>query len=186
MTIIPTIQFAANAVPNRSTGYSPFFLNFGRHPVTPVQLLDDHVKTRTESVATFLQRLRDTFSIAQKNMTSAAQRMKGIADRRRRDVIFSTKAWVLLSTRHLKPVGSAKLNRRFVGPFKVLERIGQNAYRLDLPATWTIHPVFHVSLLKDFRTSRFHPTAATTLSELIPTMPTKPQVFNIERILHWC
>ena len=183
--IIPTIQFAANAVPNRSTGYSPFFLNFGRHPVTPVQLLDDTVKTRTESVATFLQRLRDTFSTAQKNMTSAAQRMKGIVDRRRRDVVFSTGAWVLLSTRHLKPVGSAKLNRRFVGPFKVIERIGQNAYRLDLPSTWTIHPVFHVSLLKDFRTSRFHPTAATTLPELVPATPTEPRVFNIERILRW-
>ena len=109
--------------------------------------------------------------------------MKSIADKRCRDVVFSTGAWVLLSTRHLKPVGSAKLNRHFLGPFNVFERIGQNAYRLDLPSTWTIHPVFHVSLLKDFRTSRFHPTAAATLPKLIPATPTEPQVFTIERIL---
>ena len=72
-----------------------------------------------------------------------------------------------------------------MGLFKVSERIGQNAYRLDLPQTWTIHPVFHVSLLKDFRTSRFHPTAAATLPELIPATPTEPRVFTIKRILCW-
>ena len=83
-------------------------------------------------------------------MKQAADRMKSTTDRRRRDVVFATGAWVLLSTKHLKPEGSAKLQRRFVGPFKILERIGSTAYRLDLPDSWTIHPVFHVSLLKDY------------------------------------
>ena len=52
---------------------------------------------------------------------------------------------MLLSTKNLKMKGTpGKLQRRFVGPFQVIETIGQQAYRLSL---------FHVSLLKNWRTA---------------------------------
>ena len=83
---------------------------------------------------------------------------------------------------HLKPEGSTKLQRRFVGPFKILERIGSNAYRLELPASWTIHPVFNVSLLKDYRSSRLHPTT-DRLRPLVLAEDAKPNIFDVEHIL---
>ena len=181
-TLLPTIQFAANTPPSRSTGYTPFFVNFGRHPTTPVQLLDQTIRSKTESVTVFLQRLWDQFEKAQANMQIAAERMKSITDRRRCDIVFATGAWVLLSTKHFEPDGAAKLQRKFVGPFKILERIGQAAYRLDLPQSWRLHPVFHVSLLKDYHTSSLHPVSST-LPDLIPAEDAEPPVFEVERLL---
>ena len=48
---------------------------------------------------------------------------------------------------------SKKLSPKLQGPFKVLEKRGNRAYKLELSPPWKIHPVFHVSLLEPYRVS---------------------------------
>ena len=45
----------------------------------------------------------------------------------------------------------AKLAKRYYGPFQILERINETAYRLKLPESWKIHNAFHVGLLKPYK-----------------------------------
>ena len=70
-------------------------------------------------------------------------------DQKHRDIQFAVGDSVLLSNQNLRFKGILhKLQRKFCGPYKVLEKIGVQAYQLKLPDTWRVHPVFHVSLLK--------------------------------------
>jgi hypothetical protein len=70
-----------------------------------------------------------------------------------RKLEFEVGAKVLLSTKYLqlKNPRARKLLPKWIGPFKIKERVGRIAYRLDLPETLKIHPVFHVSLLQAYR-----------------------------------
>jgi hypothetical protein len=68
-------------------------------------------------------------------------------------VEFAVGQDVLLSTANikLKGPGSPKLMPKWIGPFKVVKRIGETAYELELPQNMLLHDVFHASLLKPYR-----------------------------------
>ena len=82
--------------------------------------------------------------------------MQQKADAKRREQSFSLGDKVLVRLQPYRQMYVAhrvshKLAKRFYGPFTVLERVGTVAYKIDLPSTSRIHPVFHVSNLKPFK-----------------------------------
>lgn len=91
--------------------------------------------------------------VVKHHLHCAQQRMKVFADQHRSEHVFAVGDLVYLKLQpyiqsSVAPRANAKLSFRFYGPFKVLERVGQVAYRLDLPLHCRIHPVVHVSQLK--------------------------------------
>ncbi|GKD77751.1 hypothetical protein Tco_1340372 [Tanacetum coccineum] len=86
-------------------------------------------------------------------LLTARSRQKSYADVRRKPMEFDVGDMVMLKVSPWKGVirfgKRGKLSPRYVGPFKIIERIGHVAYRLELPKKLSsIHNTFHVSNLK--------------------------------------
>ena len=128
---------------------SPFYLNYGHESILPIQLIKGDEEIRTESIGSFVRRVTSDWELAKDNLQKAVGLQQKYYNRKHWDVQFVVGDLVLLSTKNLKMRGIPnKLKKRFMGPFKIQERIGQQAYRLLLPETWNFHLVFHISLLK--------------------------------------
>ena len=79
--------------------------------------------------------------------------MKAFADKKRRDLHFQVGDWVYVKLKPYRHKSLAKrlnekLSPHYFGPYQVEAQVGPVAYKLDLPTSASIHPVFHVSMLQ--------------------------------------
>ncbi|KAA3461274.1 DNA/RNA polymerases superfamily protein [Gossypium australe] len=86
-------------------------------------------------------------------LKEASDRQKSYVDLKRKDIEFSVGDQVFLKVSSWKKVlrfgRKGKLSPRFIGPYRVLKRVGPVAYQLELPSELRqIHDVFHVSMLR--------------------------------------
>jgi len=99
----------------------------------------------------FQQRIREIVSSARRNIEKAQGVQKLHHDKHHSLAEFKVGELVWLSTTNLTLPGPRKLQPRFVGPFKILERKGDVSYELELPASMQqLCPIFHVKLLKKY------------------------------------
>ena len=146
-------EFVANNAVNVATGYSPFFLNSGDHPLVPsVFMHGGGVSSQVGVVQMVVDRMKIALEEAQVNLIVAQSWAKSQVGRLRRDEMFEVGDGVVLSTHHISVNQHlpSKLRRRWIGPYRVARVISPVAYGLDLPPTRRIHPVFHVSNRKRF------------------------------------
>jgi hypothetical protein len=110
-----------------------------------------------------LTNIREHLVVVKKALAVAQETQRRFADKKRTERVFATGDMVYLNAKNISSSRpSMKLDYTLLGPFKVLERIGHRAYRLDLPPTVNIHPVFHVSLLEPVTHSPFSSRSSPT------------------------
>ena len=145
-TFLPCCEFAMNNAWNESIRTTPFFLNYGRHPRSRSDFVFD--KSEYQS-ADYAQSIQSAVKDAQQNMSRAQVRQTKYANKKRRELSFEGGEYVLLDGKNL--AGHQKLGNRFVGPYKIVKRVGPVSYELALTADMKMHDVFHVSRLRPYK-----------------------------------
>ena len=141
-------EFAYNNTLSNTTKETPFYANYGYHPRFEVAELDTPENNKNPSATeriTYLKGLQDYLKVQiQRAQDEQAQAFnRGVVAPQ-----FKVGNQVYLSRRHITTTRpSDKLDTKRLGPFKITRIIGKNAFELALPPTWTIHNVFHASLL---------------------------------------
>ena len=90
-----------NSLPNSSTGYSPFFLNYGYHPVLPIELLKGDEEVKIEAVDNFVSRIQREWDHAKRNLLHSVQKQQQYYNQRHRMVEYKVGDLLLFSTKNL-------------------------------------------------------------------------------------
>nr|GEY83347.1 putative reverse transcriptase domain-containing protein [Tanacetum cinerariifolium] len=145
------VEFSYNNSYYASIKAAPFKTLYGRKCRSPVcwnEVGEFHL-TGPEIVQETIEKIIQIKQI----MQAARDRQKSYADLKRKPMEFQAGDKVMLKVSPWKRVvrfgKRGKLNPRYVGPFNVLERVGDVAYKLDLPEELSrVHNTFDVSNLK--------------------------------------
>ena len=160
------IEFAYNNSYQASIKMAPYEALYGRKCRTPLCWTElseakligpDLVRETDEKVRTIKKRLK-----------AVLDRQKSYADLKRKVIAYEVGDKVFLKVSPWKRVlrfgKKGKLSPRFIGPYEITKRVGPVAYRLALPPELDkIHNVFHVSMLRRYRSDPSHVISSETI-----------------------
>jgi hypothetical protein len=150
---LPHVEFAYNRAVHSATKFSPFEIVYGFNPLTPLDLsplpLTEHVNLDGKKKADFVKQIHEK---ARLNIERRTDQYVTQANKGRRQLVFEPGDWVWLHMRkeRFPAKRCSKLLPRGDGPFQVLERINDNAYKLDLPGEYNVSATFNVTDLSPF------------------------------------
>ncbi|GJY43609.1 putative reverse transcriptase domain-containing protein [Tanacetum coccineum] len=148
---LPSVEFSYNNSYHTSIKAAPFEALYSRKCRSPV-CWDEVGDAQLTGLEIVHETTEKTIKI-KKRIQAARDKQKSYADRRRKSLEFQVGDKVMLKVSPWKGVirfgKRGKLNPHYIGPFKVLDKVGTVAYRLELPDQLSrVHSTFLVSNLK--------------------------------------
>ncbi|UYV68081.1 K02A2.6-like [Cordylochernes scorpioides] len=153
--ILPFITHAYNTTIQETTGYSPFFLLFGREPMS---LLDDeniptdsNLDDYDEYIENYLDKIARTRQVVINNTEKTQKIMKRNYDKKHNERIYEPGHLVAVWTPVRKIGKCEKLLRKYFGPYRILKKLSNVNYLIEPKDNPGQDPlIVHVSRLKPY------------------------------------
>src|SRR5437016_11009427 len=148
---LPHIEFSYNRSVHSTTKVSPFQVVYGFNPRTPIDLLSlppsKTINLDASQRSEFILKMHETTKL---NIEKMNEIYRIASNKSRKEVILEPGdlVWVHLRKERFPELRKSKLMPRVAGPFKVLEKINDNAYKLELPPDFGVSPTFNISDLR--------------------------------------
>ncbi|GKV08570.1 hypothetical protein SLEP1_g20183 [Rubroshorea leprosula] len=161
---LPHVEFAYNRSVHSTTNCSPFEVVYGFNPLTLLDLLplpnDERASLDGKKKAEVVKQLHER---VRQNIERRIEQYANQANKGRKKVVFEPGDWVWVHMRkeRFPAQRRSKLQPRSDGPFQVIARINDNAYKLELPSEYNVSATFNVFDLSpldigdDLRTNPF-------------------------------
>ena len=145
---LPHIEFAYNRSMHSTTKMCPFQIVYGFLPRAPIDLMplpsSEKLNFDATTRAELMLKLHET---TKENIERMNAKYKHAGDKGRKELKFEPGdlVWLHLRKDRFPELRKSKLLPRADGPFKVLEKINDNAYKLELPADFGVSPTFNIA-----------------------------------------
>lgn len=148
---LPQAEFWYNTTYHSSLGCTPYKALYGHDPI--VSQLVGHRSSCNTDAQTWLREHTQHTAALKEHLAKAQCKYKHFADKKMSERVFAVGQMVYL---RLQPYAQSsvvnrpcpKLALKYFGPYKILDKIGEATYILELPGGSMLHPLFHVSQLK--------------------------------------
>ncbi|KAK1602156.1 hypothetical protein QYE76_017199 [Lolium multiflorum] len=166
---LPHAEFAYNRAKHSTTARSPFMVVYGFEPPTALDILPLPLHERTnmdfDERTTAIKKLHEeTRATIQEHVLRQATRLN--AKKKERVFEEGDLVWIHLRKERFPQERNSKLKPRGDGPFKVLKRINNNAYVIDIPTSkYLVSNTFNVSDLSPYHGDEEEQESRTTLSQ---------------------
>ena len=189
---LSVLTYSYNSSVHSSTKYSPNFLLMGYNPRTSVSAIVPEIDPAlrpflpSQSAEDFVEAIETHRSLAKDAIALAQDRQAKAYDKKRRPIEeLEVGDYALVNPHSLELIDitgtGRKLVQRMIGPFEVVEKINPMVYRLRLPDTYSMHPVFNMEHLKKYTPS---PEEFGERTELPPTRELRAsEEYEVEAIL---
>ena len=127
---------------------------YGYHPNKGLEPKQEYT---VEAIENFVQRISDAHETAKKALERSNVLMKNQYDKHKKPAInYKLGDKVYINTEHLPSVRQSwKLEKKFFGPYEIIEKVGQSMYQIKIPISWKVYNVFNESLLKPYHTPHY-------------------------------
>jgi hypothetical protein len=150
---LPHVEFAYNRAVHSTIKFSPFQIVYGFNPAAPIDLLplpvQECVNLDASKRADLVKKIHEQARTNIEKMTKTYEKQ---ANKGRKKIVLEPGqlVWIHLRKERFSELRRSKLQPRADGPFKVLRRVNDNAYEIDLPSNYGVSTTFNVADLSPF------------------------------------